>query len=300
MTYNPLFRSLQTLREREFSRISMEKAYLEATNESLRAQQENSNNKIVDLEKTIQELRNEHAKSKSVANQHKDSLSETIRLLRADLDAQETSSTKIIQELRDQLTTSQRVADQEGNSLNATINSLRSDLCIRDKSSNTKIKRLEQVTQDLRVQLSDSQNSADSLIRTIRAHEQKHKCESLYAQGCIYDTAKCLLEVTENVSKDMGANQLITNWLAGWSWLHTLGYDTQSLPSEFTHRFVTTLERVGDEALNIGKHDEALAAYSTILSLTPSNTVLIKWATTGLTLGSANEALSAAVRVGLS
>ncbi|KAG6379593.1 hypothetical protein JVT61DRAFT_10098 [Boletus reticuloceps] len=269
MTHNY---KLQTLREREFSRIR-------ETNESLRAQQENSNNKIVDLEKTIQDLRNELAKSKSVANQHTDSLSETIRLLRADINAQETSSTKFIQELRDQLTTSQRVADQEGNSLNATINSLRSDLCIRDKSSDTKIKRLEQVTQELRVQLSDSQNNADSLIRTIRAHEQKHQCESLYAQGCIYDTAKCLLEVTENVSKDLGANQLITNWLA-----------------EFTHRFVTMLERVGDEALNTGKHDEALAAYSTILSLIPSNTVLIKWATTGLILGSANEALSAAVR----
>jgi phosphate uptake regulator len=69
--------------------------------------------------------------------------------------------------------------------------------------------------------------------------------------------------------------------------------------SEFTHRCVTTLERIGDEALNITKHDEAVADYSTVLLLGPSapNTVLIKWVSRMLIRDSTNEALSAAVKV---
>ena len=69
--------------------------------------------------------------------------------------------------------------------------------------------------------------------------------------------------------------------------------------SEFTHRCVTTLERIGDEASNINKHDEAVAAYSTALLLIPPapNTVLIKWASRMLVRGSAHEVLNAAAKV---
>ena len=47
--------------------------------------------------------------------------------------------------------------------------------------------------------------------------------------------------------------------------------------SEFTHRCVTTLERIGDEASDIKNHDEAVAVYSTALLLGPSapNALLI-------------------------
>ena len=59
------------------------------------------------------------------------------------------------------------------------------------------------------------------------------------------------------------------------------------------------LERIGDEASNIQKHDEAVAAYSTSLLLGPSdpNNVLIKWARRMLVRGSAHDVLSAAVKV---
>ena len=59
------------------------------------------------------------------------------------------------------------------------------------------------------------------------------------------------------------------------------------------------LEIIGDEASNIKKHDEALAAFSTVLSFGPStpNNVLIKWANTASIHGSANEALDAATKV---
>ena len=71
------------------------------------------------------------------------------------------------------------------------------------------------------------------------------------------------------------------------------------MPSEFTRRCATTLERIGDEASNITKHDEAVAAYSTALLLGPSapNTILMKWASRMLVRGSAHEALSAAAKV---
>ena len=60
------------------------------------------------------------------------------------------------------------------------------------------------------------------------------------------------------------------------------------------------LERVGDEALNAKKLHEALATYTAALSLsplTPTNTVLMKWASTFLVDGSAEEALNAAKKV---
>ncbi|KAI9571647.1 hypothetical protein HD554DRAFT_1800612 [Boletus coccyginus] len=68
--------------------------------------------------------------------------------------------------------------------------------------------------------------------------------------------------------------------------------------SEFTHRCVTSLERIGDEASNAGERDEKIAAYSTALSLCSltSNTLLMKWAGIMLIRDSADGALRAAVK----
>ena len=62
------------------------------------------------------------------------------------------------------------------------------------------------------------------------------------------------------------------------------------------------LEANGDEASKVEKYDEALAAYSTLLSLRPSmsRTLLIKWVRLVLDRGSANEALDAASKVRVS
>ena len=59
------------------------------------------------------------------------------------------------------------------------------------------------------------------------------------------------------------------------------------------------LEANGDETSKAGKYDEALATYSTGLSLSPSmsRTLLIKWVKLILVRGSANEALDAAAKV---
>ena len=69
--------------------------------------------------------------------------------------------------------------------------------------------------------------------------------------------------------------------------------------SDFTNRCASTLEVNGDEASKVEKYDEALAAYSTALSLCPSmsRTLLIKWARLILVCGSVNEALDSATKV---
>jgi len=60
-----------------------------------------------------------------------------------------------------------------------------------------------------------------------------------------------------------------------------------------------SLDRVGDEASNAEKRDEALAAYSTALSLGPTtpDAVLIKWASLMLIRVSADKALSDTTKV---
>ncbi|KAI9571801.1 hypothetical protein HD554DRAFT_1826043 [Boletus coccyginus] len=132
--------------------------------------------------------------------------------------------------------------------------------------------------QELRAQLADAQRKADGIDH---AHEQMYRCESLYSRGCVQSAAECLLEFANTVPEDMRANKFILGWLA-----------------DFTQRCVTTLERVGDEASNAGKQDEAVAAYSTALALDPSipNTVLMKWAIIMLIRGSADEVSTAAIK----
>ncbi|KAI9455060.1 hypothetical protein HD554DRAFT_2331645, partial [Boletus coccyginus] len=150
---------------------------------------------------------------------------------------------------------------------------------MRDESSSGPITHLEQTIQELRAQLADTQRRADGLIRINRAHEQKHQCESLYAQGQIHGAAECLSGILNTVNEDVRANKFIMDWLA-----------------ELTPRCITALERAGDEASTAGKRDEAVAAYSTALSLGSStpNAIMMKWVTMMLKNGSAHEALSAA------
>jgi len=129
--------------------------------------------------------------------------------------------------------------------------------------------------------------------------EQKHQCESLFSQGRIQGAVECLLGFANTVDDDVRVNKLIVNWLAGEFRRRASGWSIYSLPSEFTHRCITALQRVGDEALDAGKRDEAVAAYRTALSLGPTvpDAVMIKWANMILKRGSADEASSAASKV---
>ncbi|KAI9459628.1 hypothetical protein HD554DRAFT_2295666 [Boletus coccyginus] len=103
----------------------------------------------------------------------------------------------------------------------------------------------------------------------------------MHTSRSINDAAECLLKFANTVNEDVRANKAITDFL-----------------TEFMPQCITALERVGNEASNAGNQDEAVAAYSTVLSLGPAipNAVLTKWATIMLSHGSADEALSAATK----
>ena len=163
----------------------------------------------------------------------------------------------------------------------------------------SKITHLEHTIQELNFQLNDSHHKADGLIRIIRAHEQIHQCESLYVQGRTYDAAESLLAIANTIDENLRANQTIIDWLGGEFQCRILKDSIQSQSSEFTHRCTTKLENIGDEASNAEKQDEAVSAYSTALSLSPStpHTVLVKWAGMMLVRSSASEASSAAAKV---
>jgi len=155
---NDRFRELEILRVRE------ETTRLGESEESLRAQEESTNNKIAYLERTIRELRDKLVRSRNAANQQKHSLNKTIKSLRADLHTQTTSSKianlqKTVQELCTQIAKS----DQERNNLSMNIESLRSDLHARDENSNMKIANLGAIVQELelRTQLGGSHTTAD-------------------------------------------------------------------------------------------------------------------------------------------
>ncbi|KAI9571644.1 hypothetical protein HD554DRAFT_1800783 [Boletus coccyginus] len=227
-----------------------------------------------DVEQTIQELRNQLAESQQKAHQERENFTQSLLTQEEGWKSKVSRLEKTIQELRDKLAESQHTASQEKYRLNETINSLRASLRTHNESSSGRITHLEQT-------LSDTRLKADGLSRINHAHEQKHQCESLYAQGRIQSAAECLLEFANTVNDDVKTNKLIIDWLA-----------------EFTHRCITTLERVGDGASNAGKWDEAVAAYSTALSLGPTipNTIMIKWANMILKRGSAHEASGAATK----
>ncbi|KAF8555339.1 WD40 repeat-like protein [Imleria badia] len=223
-------------------------------------------------EQEIERLRIERAKLEESLGAHDRSSNSKI----ADLE-------KTIQQLRDTLADSQRIASQKANTLNETIKSLGA----KDKSSSNKIAHLKKTVEELRTRLTRSQRKADendNLIKTLhvglRAHEQQHHCEALFAEGRIHDAAKSLIGLA-NTGDGATPNVRIFAWV-----------------SDFAHRCKASLERIGDEASSVEKYDQALEAYSLALSLGPSspNTVLIKWVNAMLTRGSANEALAAAAK----
>ncbi|KAG9309693.1 hypothetical protein JVU11DRAFT_10366 [Chiua virens] len=273
---------------------STEKADLEQKIQSLRARDKLSNDKIASLEKTIQRLRGEVVDAQRAASKEKDSRDETIKSLRADLSAQEASSSNLKKTAEELCTQLADAAKQEADTLNEIIQSLRT----KDKNSDATIARLEQkvdelrarcadsqhnnsVVQQLRAQLTDSQKKVDGLTRLLRIHELKHQCEALYVKGRMGETAKSLLKIKTNMNEDINSNKMIVDWI-----------------SEFTSRCIATLEKIGDKASKDEKHDEALAAYSTALSLGSStpDELLIKWAITMLLRNSTDDVVLAAAQ----
>ncbi|KAF8550383.1 hypothetical protein OG21DRAFT_1514089 [Imleria badia] len=119
----------------------------------------------------------------------------------------------------------------------------------------------------------------DSLRADLHTYEQKLRCEALYAKGRINEAAECLLSIMNAVGEQVGTNELLTRWI-----------------TEFRPRCAAALEGIGDMASGDKKHDRAVTAYSTALSLSlpTSSSILMKWTSTMLVIGSVNEILGAA------
>ena len=80
----------------------------------------------------------------------------------------------------------------------------------------------ETTIQQLRTQLSDSQQNAKQLRtelsssrQVIRVHHQKHECEILYSDGHVVDAAETLLDITRSITDDVRSDAIIVDWLSG-------------------------------------------------------------------------------------
>ena len=170
------------------------------------------------------------------------------------------------------------------------------------------VNNLETTIQQLRIQLSDSEQIAKQFSSelansqlAIHAHRQKHQCEMLYADGRVVDAARSLLSITRSINDDVKSDVIIMDWLFGMFGRHFSENDAQSLLSGFTNKCVAALERIGDEASRAERGDDALAAYATALSLNPlnPNTCLDGWVSTMLLHRSTNEILEGIREVSL-
>lgn len=63
---------------------------------------------------------------------------------------------------------------------------------------------------ELQAKPSDAQQKTDSLAKVLCIHQQKCRCESLYADGCVIDAALSLLEIVRKEGEDV-----IADWLPG-------------------------------------------------------------------------------------
>ena len=161
------------------------------------------------------------------------------------------------------------------------------------------IENLEKTVRDLCTKLATSEKKVDNLNEILCAHQQKHECETLYANGHVLDAAQCLLDIKNTASDDVKADKIIMNWLSGEFRHHRLEEVVDFPLQDFTRRSMIALESTGDQALEMKNHNEARVAYSTALSLGPSppSSLLGKWTRIMLLRGSTQDVLDAAAKV---
>lgn len=161
------------------------------------------------------------------------------------------------------------------------------------------VRELRAELADSRAELSNSRQKVDTLTRILYAHQQKHKCEILYADGNVNDAARLLLDFMKTACEDAKADTIIMDWLSSRFLHYGSGEAVQSLLLGFTNKCMIALERIADDALKIKHHDEVLATYATVLTLGPSTptSLLMKWAGAMLLRSSTSEMLDVATKV---
>ena len=145
----------------------------------------------------------------------------------------------------------------------------------------------------------DPEKNVEALKTVVRVHEQLRDCEALYLGGYIKDAGESLIELLDTAYEVIRAHESLADRTAGELRCRRSEERLIFLSSEITRKCVSELDIYGDKASHAMKHDEAVAAYSTALSLSiqASDTVLNKWARIILIRCSASEALGAAATV---
>ncbi|KAF8547590.1 TPR-like protein, partial [Imleria badia] len=90
----------------------------------------------------------------------------------------------------------------------------------------------------------------------LRITVQRYLCEDLYTSGRAVDAAEALLNITDTFGEEIRTNKVTAEWVM-----------------DLKRKCIDTLESLGDTSLSSGEHDNAIARYTSALSLDPSNPV---------------------------
>ena len=124
----------------------------------------------------------------------------------------------------------------------------------------------------------------------------------------ITDAIECFHQLDSELAEETNTHGEQVKWVVGERWNnHACSVHDRS-PSDFKQRCAQKLEHLGDIAVDVQQHDEAITQYSTALSLNPiippdtfvKQPLLRKWAGLKLTGGSWRDALVAALDVSIS
>jgi len=170
-------------------------------------------------------------------------------------------------------------SDSKITHLEKTVQNLRRELATSQREAGQREASLQKTIESLQTQLSELQQKQTQMDGVLRTHEQNHHCETLYSVGRTFEAALFLVQITNTMSEEVQSNKFLMDWF-----------------TDFTNLCVSALEKIGDDALSAEKHDEALEAFSTILSFGSGapESVLAKWTSTMMSHSSVNETLRAA------
>ena len=146
-------------------------------------------------------------------------------------------------------------------------------------------------------EITDLDKTNKSLRSFLRAHERKYQGEASCSEGHLKDPADLFASLWTPRVSEIKTNKIL--WIGPLvsSRLSTRVLYIEISLLEFTIRCVAKLESMGDAASNAEKHDEAIVAYSTALSLSSPKDVSMKWTKTVLVHSSINGALSTVIKV---
>ncbi|KAF8549390.1 hypothetical protein OG21DRAFT_1500458 [Imleria badia] len=84
----------------------------------------------------------------------------------------------------------------------------------------------------------------------------RYLCEDLFASGRVEEATEALLKILNTFDEEIRASKVTADWVM-----------------DLKRKCIDMLESLGDTAFNSGKHDNAIAQYTSALSLDPSNPV---------------------------